>query len=175
MFTLSSFAAPQAVDGRPQNKSVAERKTATTKTTERNKALVLKWSDLLRGNNKDLAAAQALVTDDWVIHGTGGNLSRGPEGLKRWQGHIDAMWFVPRPPATEDIFAEGDRVVRRAIVYRTWKSNNKESAMTVVFIYRIADNKIAEVWRVADGLYSYQQVGARIIMPGTNLDAGHDA
>jgi ketosteroid isomerase-like protein len=42
--------------------------------------------------------------------------------------------------------------------------------MTVVFIYRIAGDKIAEVWRAADGLSSYQQIGAQIIMPGTNVD-----
>ena len=169
---LSSLTSPQAVNARPQNKSVAERNTPTANTTERNKALVLKWVDALRGNNKDMAVAQALVTDDWVIHGAGSGYSRGPEGLKQWQAVIDAMWLVPRPPTNEDILAEGDTVVRRTTVYRTWKPNNKESAMTVVFIYRVNDGKIAEVWRAADSLTSYQQIGAQIIMPGTNVDVG---
>ena len=169
--TLSSLTSHQVVNASPQNRSVAGRNTPTANTTERNKALVLKWSDLLRGNNRDLAAAQALVTDDWVIHGAGPGYSKGPEGLKQWQGYIDAMWANTHF-TEDDIFAESDKVVRRITVYRTWKSNNKESAMTVVFIYRIADGKIAEVWRAADALTSYQQIGAQIIMPGTNVDVG---
>ena len=170
--TLSSLTSVQAADAWPQTKSAAERQTPTPSTTEPNKALVLKWVDALRGTNKDMAAAQALVTEDWTIHGAGANFSRGPEGLKQWQGYIDAMWSVSRPPTTEDIMAEGDRVVRRTTVYRTWRSNNKESAMTVVFIYRITGGRIAEVWRAADALSSYRQIGARIIMPGANADAG---
>ena len=43
--------------------------------------------------------------------------------------------------------------------------------MIAAFIYRIADHKIDEVWRVADDLSSFQQVGTQIIMPGTNVDA----
>ena len=167
--TLSSLTSPQAVNATPQNTSVAERKTPTANTPEHNKALVLKWSEALR--NKDMATAQALVTDDWVIHGAGSNFSRGPEGLKQWQGYIDAMWANAHW-TEDDIFTEGDKVVRRTTVYRTWRSNNKESAMTVVFIYGIADGKIAEVWRAADALSSYQQIGAQIIMPDTNVNAG---
>jgi uncharacterized protein (TIGR02246 family) len=159
------FGAAPLLTGNP------ERNTATESTAEHNKALVLKWSDLLRGNNRHLAAAQALVTDDWVIHGAGSGYSKGPEGLKQWQGYIDATWANTHF-TEDDIFAESDKVVRRITVYRTWRANNKESAMTVVFIYRIAGDKIAEVWRVADALTSYQQVGAQIIMPGTNVDAG---
>ncbi len=79
--TFSALASPQAVNARPQNKSVAERNTPTASTTGHNKALVLKWSDALR--KKDMATAQALVTDDWAIHGAGANFARGPEGLKQ--------------------------------------------------------------------------------------------
>jgi uncharacterized protein (TIGR02246 family) len=145
--------------------------TATESTAERNKALVLKWSDALR--NRDMATAQALTANDWVLHDLGFNYSRGFEGVKQWQAFIDARWVAPEwaTRAEEDIFAEGDKVARRGPVYRTGKANNKESVMTVVFIYRIADGKIAEVWRVADALTSYQQTGAQIIMPGTNVDA----
>jgi non-heme chloroperoxidase len=159
----SSPASPANLQGTPESQA------PTASTTEPNKALVLTWSDALR--NKDMATAQALVTDDWVIHGAGSNFARGPEGLKQWQGYIETMWANPHW-TENDIFAEGDKVVRRITVYRTWRSNNKESAMTVVFVYRIADGKIAEVWRAADGLSSYQQIGAQIIMPGTNEDAG---
>ena len=78
VLTVSSLASAQAVNARPQNKSAAEGDTPTTSTTERNKALVLKWSDALR--DKDIATAQALVTGEWVIRGAGA-ISRGdPRG-----------------------------------------------------------------------------------------------
>ena len=152
-----SPASPANLQGTPESQA------ATESTAERNKALVLKWSDALR--NKDMSTAQPLVTDDWAIHGGGANFARGPEGLKQWQAYIEAMWANPHW-AENDILAEGDKVVRRITVYQTWRSNNKESAMTVVFIYRITGGKIAEVWRAADALSSYHQIGAQIIMPG---------
>jgi ketosteroid isomerase-like protein len=133
------FGAATLLTGNP------EHQTETESTAERNKALVLKWSDALR--NKDMATALALVTDDWVIHGAGVNFPRGPEGLKQWQGYIDAMWANARW-TDNDIFVEGDKVVRRTTVYRTWKFNNKDSAMTVSIALRIAKSLKSGVWQM---------------------------
>jgi len=166
---LSSLTSPQAVNARPQSKSVAERNTPTANTTERNKALVARWADAIW--NKDLAVAQALVTDDWVIHGAGANYSRGPEGVKEWQSAVDSNWNYGGS-MTDDVIAEGDKVAGRTTVFAMYKPNHRSTVTSVIFIYRIADGKIAEVWRVANYVSTYLQAGARIIMPGAKADTG---
>jgi len=160
---LSSLTSPQAVNARPQNKSVAERNTPIANTTERNKALVARWADAVW--NKDLAVAQALVTDDCVIHGAGSTYSKGPEGIKQWLAEADSNWSYGGS-VTDDVIAEGDKVARRTTVFAMYKPNHRSTVTPVIFIYRVADGKIAEVWRVANYVSTYLQAGARIIMPG---------
>ena len=169
---LSSLTSPQAVNARPQNTSVAERNTPTASTTERNKALVARWADAVW--NKDLAVAQALVTDDCVIHGAGSTYSKGPEGIKQWLAEADSNWSYGGS-VTDDVIAEGDKVARRTTVFAMYKPNHRSTVTPVIFIYRVADGKIAEVWPVANYVSTYLQAGARIIMPGAKPEAGQAA
>ena len=161
--TFSTLASPQAVSARPQNKSAPERETPSESTNESNKALVARWADAVW--NKDLAVAQALVTDDCVIHGAGSTYSKGPEGIKQWLAEADSNWSYGGS-VTDDVIAEGDKVARRTTVFAMYKPNHRSTVTPVIFIYRVADGKIAEVWRVANYVSTYLQAGARIIMPG---------
>src|SRR5712692_11525316 len=169
---LSSLTSPQAVNARPQNKSVAERNTPIANTTERNKALVARWADAIW--NKDLAAAQAVVTNDCVIHAAGSTYAKGPEGIKQWLAEADSNWSYGGS-VTDDVIAEGDKVARRTTVFAMYKPNHRSTVTPVIFIYRVADGKIAEVWRVANYVSTYLQAGARIIMPGAKPEAGQAA
>ncbi len=70
----------------------------------------------------------------------------------------------------EDIIAEGDKVVMRGILHGTHTGDlmgiaptQREVLWPLVFIYRIADGKIAEHWLIADQLGLLQQLG---VLPG---------
>lgn len=110
--------------------------------------------------------AQALVTDDCAVHAGGGaSYAKGPAGIRQWLADVDPNWNYGGS-TTDDIIAEGDKVARRTTVFAVYKPNHRGIMTPVIFIYRIADGKIAEVWSVANYISTYLQAGARIIMPG---------
>lgn len=68
---------------------------------------------------------------------------------------------------TEDLIAEGDRVVLRGVMHGTHQGKlmdlpptGKDVAVDLIVIYRIADGKIAQHWMVADQMSLMQQLGA---------------
>ena len=78
----------------PNLRDSPEDQAAAECSTERNKALAVKRSDALR--NKDTATAQVLVTDGWVILGTGSKFAEGPQARKQRKAYIDVRWGIPR-------------------------------------------------------------------------------
>jgi predicted ester cyclase len=99
------------------------------------------------------------------MHGGPPKLSPGPEGVRELFGTfgtIDQEWII------EDIVAEGDKVVVRAIntclqeSFLGVPSHGQRQTFTAMFIHQIVDGKIVETWRNADDLGRLLQLGARI-------------
>jgi predicted ester cyclase len=74
----------------------------------------------------------------------------------------------------QDIIAEGDKVVARAIGRGTQQGEymgipptGKQVTVSWIAIYRVVDNKLAEHWQNIDELGLRQQLGASLVLPTT--------
>ncbi len=140
-------------------------------STEENKAIARRWSEELWSKG-DLAVADEIVASNYVRHDPGDPFSaEGPEGVKRLVGMVRAQ--VPNLHITiEDVIAEGNKVVTRYTVtgtdtigFRGRPPTGKQTKVTAIQIFRIADGKIVESWANRDDLGLMQQHGV-IPMPG---------
>jgi predicted ester cyclase len=116
----------------------------------------------------DVDGLCAMVTEDWTMQGGPPNLPAGHAGIRTLFGtfgNIEQTWQV------EDLIAEGDRVVVRAICRCTQDSffgipaSGKEQVFAATFIHRIVAGKIAQTWRNADDLGRLLQLGAQLTAP----------
>ncbi|BAY41822.1 hypothetical protein NIES2111_62180 (plasmid) [Nostoc sp. NIES-2111] len=133
---------------------------------QENKKIVQQWFELITEHKVDDICE--MTTSDWLMHGGLPGLSPGPDGVRQLFasfGEIEQTWTI------EDIIAEGDKVVVRAINTCTQDSflgipaHGRQQTFTATFIHRLVDGKIAETWRNADDLGRVIQLGARI-QPG---------
>lgn len=106
-----------------------------------------------------------MVSPTWTMHGGPPNLSTGPDGIRELFntfGAIEQKWII------EDVIAEGDKVVVRAINICNQESflgipaRGRQQKFTATFIHQMIDGKIVETWRNADDLGRILQLGARI-------------
>ncbi len=129
-------------------------------------------------NEGDEAALAAVIAPDWGTHGTQSatatpaGLPPGVAGAKQLHEEIRAIWPDNRW-TIEDIFAAGDRVAVRMTnrathrgTYRGIPATGKRVEFAAIWIFRIADGKIAEVWRSADDLGRVVQIGGKIVPSG---------
>ena len=138
--------------------------TTTYDTTkEANKALAVEFLELVGTHDLDQLCDR--ITPDWKMYGGPPNLPAGQEGLRllfSTFGRITQSWSI------EDVIAEGDRVVVRAIntceqdSFLGVPAAGVTQRFTATFTHRIADGLIAETWRNADDLGRLMQLGARI-------------
>lgn len=132
-------------------------------TTETNKQIARSWLDLVSAHQIEDICAMTAPT--WRMHGGPPNLSPGPAGVRELFG---TMGQVQQEWAIEDVVAEGDRVVVRAINRCTQDSffgipdRGRQQVFSAMFMFRIADGQVAEVWRNADDLGRVLQLGARL-------------
>ena len=68
---------------------------------------------------------------------------------------------------TEELVAEGDKVVARITIQGTYAPTGKQAVWTATAVHRIADGKIAEMWTNEDRLGRLLQLGFRIVSPKT--------
>lgn len=134
---------------------------------EANKALATRWLDQV--SRHDIDAMLRTTTADWRMHGGPPDLASGPEGVRSLFEHIGPVrqqWTV------DDVIAEGDRVVVRATNVCEQESffglpaAGIRQVFTATFIFRIEDGMVAEIWRNADDLGRYLQVGGVITGAG---------
>jgi steroid delta-isomerase-like uncharacterized protein len=133
-------------------------------STEENKTLIRRHEAAL--NSGDVDAGLELFADSCLYNGQ--PISRDVIRSMRtilWTAAPDVQWIA------EHLFAEGDWVAVRwtmrgthtgAFVHPTWGSapaSGKPVALTYLDHYRIADEQIAEVWEVRDGLSLRDQFG----------------
>ena len=139
-------------------------------STEENKALVRRFYEEVF-NKKNLAGIGDFLDTHIIEHALPPGLPSGIEGSKQFIGMYLAA-FPDLHLATEDLIAEGDKVVARFTLRGTHKgefmgvpSTGKQVTMTGIQIVRTADGRIAENWINLDALGMLQQLGV-IPAPG---------
>jgi len=100
------------------------------------------------------------------MHGGLPGLFEGGAGVRKLItsfGPVEQQWKI------EDIIAEGDKVVVRAVNHCRQESlfgipaHGRRQVFTAMFIHRICDGRIQETWRNADDLGRVLQLGAQIV------------
>lgn len=131
-----------------------------------NKAIVRRFNEAMkeywRTGNADIF--DELLAPDFVHHTPGVPSDR--EGLKQMLPMFRAA-FPDLQITTEDLIAEGDKVVDRVTIRGTHlgelmgiPASGKSIAVTETHIARIAGGKIVERWGEWDQLGLMQQIGA---------------
>ncbi len=132
---------------------------------EENEALARRFiADVLDGQRVELV--DALVAPDHVHHRSDGSEQHGvaarKESARAWHAA-----FPDYQHAIEDVITSGDRVVVRYTAtgtqqgtYRGHPPTGRRLRWPGVFIYRIADGRIAETWVASDVLGQLRQMGA---------------
>jgi steroid delta-isomerase-like uncharacterized protein len=141
-------------------------------STEENKAIVRKYREA--HNQNKLEALDALVAQDVISHAALPGLPPGLAGGKlAHQAFLGS--FSDLQTTTEDLIAEGDKVVERYTAHGTHTgefmgappTGKKFEAETMV-IYRLANGKIVETWGLNDVQAVMMQLG---LMPAPGQPA----
>jgi predicted ester cyclase len=132
-------------------------------STEENKMLVHRFFEELM-NQRNLALADDLFAPEYVHHFPDEDI-HGPDGVKQMdKGLLTTFpdWHI----STDDVIAEGDKVVVRFTIHGTHEGEGfnisptgKRVVYTGIDIFRIADGKIVEQWTEVDALGLLQQLG----------------
>jgi steroid delta-isomerase-like uncharacterized protein len=132
-------------------------------SAEENKASVRKYRQA--HNQNKLEALDALVAQDLVSHSALPGLPPGLAGGKlAHQGFLGA--FPDTQTTTEDLIAEGDKVVERYTARGTHTGDfmgvpptGKKFSIESIVIYRFANGKIVEMWGLNDVQSLMMQLG----------------
>ena len=139
-------------------------------STEANKALVRRYRAVHNTNKLD--TLDEIVAKDIISHNSLPGLPPGLEGGK--MAHFAFLESFPDlRAATDDLIAEGDKVVERYTVRGTNKGSfmgapptGKKFEVSSMSIYRIANGKIVEHWGENDANGLMMQLGLAPQMGG---------
>ena len=137
--------------------------TSQQTQAEANKAIIRRYRQA--HNQNDMAALDEIVAADIISHSHLPNVPAGREGGKMvHQGSLAA--FPDGQTTTDDLIAEGDKVVERFTLVGTHKgeflgipATGKQVRVTGMSIFRIANGKIVEHWGENDGMGLLMQLG----------------
>jgi len=137
--------------------------TSQQTQAESNKAIIRRYCQAHEQN--DMAALDAIVAADLITHSQLPNVPAGREGGKMvHQGSRAA--FPDGKTTTDDLIAEGDKVVERFTLVGTHKgefmgipASGKQIRVTGMSIFRIANGKIVEHWGENDAMGLLMQLG----------------
>jgi steroid delta-isomerase-like uncharacterized protein len=132
-----------------------------------NRTVVRRWMEAWNGGLAGLVrAVDELMADDYVRHDPNTPEVRGRKAQKQ----LVTMFltaFDDLHLTIEDLVAEGDKVAGRITVRATHKGElfgipptGRQVTVSMLEIYRLAGDKIAEQWIVMDALGMMQQLGA---------------
>ena len=137
--------------------------TLGTKVEEENKKISRRIQEEIR-NKGDLTVADELIAPDFVGHAPGGQEIKGIDGFKKEVTMIRGF-FPDFHATTEDMIAEGDKVV----IHSTWQGTDstygKQVTGTVIVIQRFEGGKLVESWSIRDRLDMHEQLGFTLIPP----------
>ena len=132
-------------------------------STEENKAIVRKYRAAHNQNN--LNALDAIVAKDLISHSALPGLPAGLEGGKAAHRAFLAS-FPDTQTTTQDLIAEGDKVMERYIAAGTHTgpfmgapATGKKYSIETMVVYRFANGKIAEMWGLNDSQALMMQLG----------------
>jgi len=141
-------------------------------STEDNKAIVRKYREAHNQNKLD--ALDAIVAKDLISHAALPGLPPGLAGGKMAH-QIFLGSFSDLLTTTEDLIAEGDKVVERYTTHGTHTGEfmgapptGKKFAAETMVIYRLANGKIVETWGLNDVQAVMMQLG---LMPAPGQPA----
>ncbi len=132
-------------------------------SAEDNKNLIRRYREI--HNKGNLAELDKIVAKDIVSHNVLPGLPPGPEGAKAAH-QVFLASFPDLQGTTEDLIAEGDKVMERYTVRGTHKgpfmgapATGKKFAVETIAIFRIANGKIVEQWGMNDAAGLMAQLG----------------
>lgn len=140
--------------------------------TETNRSIVERFDSLLV--TRDFGQLEELCRPDMVNHALAPNRPPGLEGTRQWL-ETEGRSFQSFPWKELHVVAEDDIVVQFGIREHDWPGGRFRGfdvpagrcERGTAFMYRIADERIAERWAVNDLLAMLLQLGA-ITVPATN-------
>jgi predicted ester cyclase len=141
----------------------------TTLISENNKAIARRFLQLVSEKNFDELCQ--VITPTWTMYGGLPNLPQGSAGMRELCKHlstIQQVWTIT------DIIAEGDKVVVRATNTCTQDDcfgvpvKDKQQIFTAMFMFKIVDGKIEEIFRNADDLGRIFQLGGKVTLCSDN-------
>lgn len=173
----STGTAPAASATSPAASQNSQQAPAATKSAETPEALAHKYIDLW--NTGDATAIAALP--DFIMHNHGGRVRVDPAML----GRVISNWRKSMPDLTftiDDTVAQGDKVVMRVTLKGTYKerlfpesgdppSPPRLVRATGIFIFRVGDGKIQEIWQELDEAILRTEMG---VQWKTRTEAGAD-
>ncbi len=137
--------------------------------SEANKAVVRRYREIYNTNQLDKLGE--VLAADFTPHTLLPGLPPGLDGIKMvHQGTLAA--FPDLRVTTEDLIADGDKVVERwtqtqthtgIAIFGAPANSGKKVRITGISIYRFKDGKIVEHWAEMDFMGVLQQLGA---LPG---------
>jgi predicted ester cyclase len=143
---------------------------------QRNMAVVRRYFEEW-SNRGDVRVVEEVIDPAWISHGTQSafldrpGLPRGIAGAKQLHEEVRAIW-PDHQWTIDDMFAAGDKVCVRATNRATHQGNyrgipatGKAVVFAAIWILRLVDGRIVEVWRSADDLGRVMQIGGRIVPP----------
>ncbi len=135
-------------------------------STEDNKNIVRRYRELHNRNEVDRFGE--VLAPNFVAHEMLPNVPRTPEGAKMLhQGNLAV--FPDLQTRTDDLFAEGDKVVERwtmtchhtgaPFFIGNLPASGRKIEVSGINTYRIANGKIVETWANMDFMGVLQQIG----------------
>ena len=133
-----------------------------------NKAMVTRFEDALSSGDWEVISRtiDEFVAPDALIRSPLPTEAIGAQKLKEIFGTLHQAYPDLRV-AAEDVIAEGDKVVSRNTVTGTHRGEymgiaptGKAVTYSEIFIFRVADGRIAETWGVVDVASQLRQLGA---------------
>jgi predicted ester cyclase len=163
------------MDCEPTTLTTTEGETPMS-TQDRNMEIVRRYFEEW-SNRGDEHVLNEVISPAWVSHGTQSafverpGLPRGVAGAKQLHDEVRSIW-PDHQWTVEDLFASGDKVCARLTnrathqgTYRGIPPTGKPVTFSSIWILRLDDGKIVEVWRSADDLSRVMQIGGRILPP----------
>ena len=132
--------------------------------SEENKAVVRRFTEVFETG--DLSILDEVLASNFVDHNPFPEQAPGLEGMKELIGMMRAT-FPDMALTTEDMIAEGDKVVNRWSATGTHQgefmgvpATGNKVTVTGIEINRLVDGKIVEHWEQFDAMGLMQQLGA---------------